>query len=303
MRKTTAASSALALAVLALTGCTAAPGPDGGDCAARNGSASIESAVKVTGDLGEPELAVDSPVRSSRIAYADVIVGDGPAIESGGQNAIITRVLYNGATGQPVDGGTSVWSPDSTSAQFPGVGDVLECATAGSRVVAAVPAKELPEGMAGQIGLGARDSLIAVFDVRYILLPKAQGRDVFNDARGLPTVVRAADGRPGIIIPDGAAPKKPFVQTLIEGEGDEVGDGAPMFNYTAVDWADRSVAATTWDAGVSFDPSALPEQVTDAMKKAAIGSQLLVVVPGEGSDATAFVVDILGVIPEELTQG
>ncbi|WP_309129203.1 hypothetical protein [Microbacterium sp.] len=303
MRKTTAAFSAIALAAFALTGCAAAPGNDGADCAPRESSTTLASSAKVSGDLGSPKLDLDRPVRTSKLSYVDAIEGEGRAVAEETQSAIVTLALHNGASGEVLQQGVGLWSPESLSQQLPGVGEVLECVTAGSRVIASIPAASLPEGMAAQVGLQPGDSLVGVFDVHDVLHTSAEGRDVFNDASGLPTVVRAADGRPGVIIPDGDAPKDAVMQTLIEGEGDEVGDAVPLFNFTAVSWSDRSVTASNWGESVSSSTSGLPEQVVEAMKKAAIGSQLLVVVPGEDSDATAYVVDVLGVIPEELTQG
>lgn len=257
----------------------------------------------MTGSFGTPQVSVDLPVRASEIKYADLIVGDGAPIASATQNAIMSRVLVNGSTGEPIHSGVSVWSPESASTELPGVDAALACATEGSRVAVAIPADELPEGMADQIGLGADESMLAVYDIRYTLLQKAEGDDVFNTTRGLPSVVRAPDGRPGIIVPDSAAPTKPVTETLIEGRGDEVGDGAAMFNYTAVSWDDRSVTGTSWDGAVMLNAGSLPEEVGTAISDARIGSQIMVIVPGDAGDATTYVVDILGVIPEELTQG
>jgi peptidylprolyl isomerase len=127
---------------------------------------------------------------------------------------------------------------------------------------------------------------------------RAEGADVFNNARGVPTVVRAPDGRPGIIIPDSKAPTKTVTQTLIAGDGAKVGDEQPFFAYTAVGWNDRKVAESTWGKLPEADLSKLPKQVADAVKSATVGSQLLVVVPGEGdAQAVAYVVDILGSVP------
>jgi len=301
VRKPTAAFSALALTALALTGCSAAPGANGAGCE-RDSSSMIESSVSVTGDLGAPKLDLERPVTTAKVSYSDVIRGDGRAVGSKTQSAVVTLSLYSGSSGDVMQQSPGLWSPETLSQQLKGVGDVLECATAGSRVVASIPVSSLPEGAADQIGLRDSESLIGVFDVHEVLYTHAEGRDVFNDARGLPTVVRAADGRPGVIIPDGDAPAKPVVQTLIAGDGAEVGDATPLFNFTAVNWSDRSVTASNWGDAVSSDTASLPEQVGAAVKKATVGSQLLVVVPGEESDATAYVVDVLGVIPEELMQ-
>lgn len=302
MRKSTAALSALALSALALTGCSTAPGADASGCV-RDGSAVLQMAVKATGDLGAAKVSLNSPVPTSQVIYADLIVGDGPAVRDAAQDVVGTITLLSGATGQVIDSGAGVWSQKTLSAQFGGAGAALDCATGGSRVAFAVPAADLPEGLADQAGLGASDSMVGTIDVQEVLLPSAQGRDVFNDARGMPTVVRAPGGRPGIIIPDSAAPKKDVTQTLIVGEGEKVGDGLAMFQYTAVSWADRTVKNSSWDSGVVFDRTTLPEQVMEQVAEATVGSQLLVVVPGEKGDATAYVVDVLGIVPPELVRG
>lgn len=300
MRKTTAALSALALSTLVLTGCSAAaPTFDGAACE-RDSSAALERSVTVTGDLGAPQVEIELPVHTGKPAYADIITGDGRAITDSRQEAILTRVLVNGTTEQTLDAQLKLWSPESAGAELSGVDEALACATAGSRIVASIPASELPEGAAQQIGLDANDSLVAVYDVRYTALAKADGSAVFNDAPGLPSVVRAPDGRPGVIIPDTAAPKKTITETLLQGEHEKVGDGTALIRSTSVGWTSRSVGQTTWDATLT-GTDGLPAEVVDAVSSSRVGSQLMVIVPTEsGDDAAVYVVDVLGVIPEEL---
>lgn len=302
MRKTTAALSALALSALALTGCSTTPGADAAGCA-REDSTALQMAVDVSGDLGSPQVALSSAVPTSHVIYDDLIVGDGPAVRTADQNVVGTITLLNGATGQVLDQGAGVWSQNTLSAQFGGAGAALDCVTEGSRVAFAVPASDLPDGMAEQGGLGANDSIVGTIDVQEVLLPSARGHAVFNDAHGLPTVVRAADGRPGIIVPLSPAPQKTVTQTLIAGEGAEVGDGLAMFQYTAVGWTDRTVKNTSWDTGVVYDKTTLPKPVLDEVAKATVGSQILVVVPDDSGDATVYVVDVLGIVPPELVRG
>lgn len=301
VRKTTAALSALALSALALTGCGAAPG-DGASGCERNESAALRMSVDATGEIGSPRVSLIAPAPTSKVIYDDLIVGDGPAVREHEQSVLGTVTLLSGATGQVLQTAAVLWSPRTMDAQLGG-GASLECATEGSRVAFAIPAADLPEGMAAQAGLGADGSMVGTIDIQEVLLPRAEGRDVFNDARGLPTVVRAPDGRPGIIIPDSAVPETTVTQTLIEGRGAEVADGAPLFHYTAVGWADRSVSATSWDSGVVHDAGAVPEQVRDAIANSTVGSQVLVVLPEDDGDAHVYVVDVLGIVPPELIRG
>ncbi|BDZ38333.1 hypothetical protein GCM10025863_09470 [Microbacterium suwonense] len=268
--------------------------------------------MNASGDIGSPQVGLSAPVVTSKPIYDDLIVGDGPAVRESAQNVVGTVTLLNGETGQALQTAAVVWSADTMSTQLGGDGEALLCATEGSRVAFAIPASDLPEGLADQAGLSADGSVVGSIDIQEVLLPRATGRDVFNDARGLPTVVRAADGRPGIIIPGSAAPAKTVVQTLIEGAGQKVGDDVAMFNYTSVDWNSRSMKSTSWDSRVVSDATTLPEAVMTQVAKATVGSQLLVVVPDDSGDsddasdsrdATAYVVDVLGIVPPELIRG
>lgn len=256
--------------------------------------------VQVTGDLGAASVSLDAPVRTAKVAYADLIRGDGEPITSPEQFAILNRTLVSGATGDVIHAAISFWSPETASAEFAGIDEALACATVGSRVVVALPLSALPEGAAAQLGLRGNDSLLAIYDVRAAMLPHAEGSAVFSGARGLPTVVRAADGRPGIIVPDSAAPKKAVTQTLIKGSGEVVGDRAPVILSTSVDWKTQDVVDSSWGGAVT-GVDGLPEEAQDAVKKATVGSQLMLVVPDEAGDATVYVIDVLGIVPEELT--
>lgn len=301
MRKTTAALSALALSTVVLTGCSAATPTFEGAACERDSSAALKMSVDVSGEFGSPQVSVETPVHTGHLAYADVITGKGRTITERNQEAILARVIVNGTTGEAIDGQLKLWSPDSAAAELPGVDKALECATEGSRIVVAIPASALPDGVADQIGLDAKGNLLAVYDVHYTTLAQADGAAVFNDAPGLPSVVRAPDGRPGVIIPDVAAPKKTVVETLLQGEHEKVGDGTALIRSTSVGWADRSVDQTTWD-GTLTGTNGLPAEVAEAVSKARVGSQLMVVVPSDtAGDATVHVIDVLGVVPQELT--
>lgn len=304
MRKTTAALSALALSAIALTGCSAsAPSFDGVACE-RDSSAALATKVQADGELGSAKVNITAPVRTSKVSYADLITGEGAAISSATQFAIVGVTLVNGNTGDILQQADTFWSPESASQQFPGLGDALECATDGSRVAAAIPSKDLPEGMSDQIGLKGNESLVVVSDVRAVMLQHAEGESVFNDANGLPTVVRAADGHPGVIVPDSAAPKKAVTQTLIKGHGDKIGadvqgSSPAVVRSMSVGWKSGEVRASSWETGVE-NIGEMPEEVQKAVKQSTIGSQVMVVVPGESGDATVYVVDVVGEIPAEL---
>ena len=120
--------------------------------------------------------------------------------------------------------------------------------------------------------------------------------------------MRAPDGRPGIIVPDGAPPKDLVVQTIKKGDGENVtGDVPVRVHYTGVLWDDKTVFDTTWDGDPkSITLDAVVPGFATALKGQTVGSQVMVVVPpdqGYGkteqasvpADSTlVFVIDILG---------
>lgn len=306
MRKTSAVLATLSLAVLALTGCTAAPSFNGAACDRSAGGEGIRDAVTVTGDIGEkPDVTVFSPLSLKDSAYADLTVGDGREIRSGSQVVSLELSLYSGTTGEEVFSTAydasqrGLSTTDSWTEQSPGLGEVLQCATAGSRIVAGLTPDAFGAKSLSGIGLEDDDDVVFVIDVVDVFPTKAEGTLQFNDAGGMPTVVRAPDGTPGIIIPDRAAPEKTAVQTLIKGDGPELtADQTPVVNVTAVNWDDKSVVTTTWGTTPRVDLGTAVPDVGKALIGTPIGSQLLVVVPGlDQASAIAYVVDVLGVVP------
>jgi peptidylprolyl isomerase len=194
---------------------------------------------------------------------------------------------------------------------FPEIGDALHCATEGSRVVVALPPGGVEAETAASNGLGKDDSSIAVIDLHKVYLSQADGSLVYNTGRGLPSVVRAPDGRPGVIIPDGEPPAEVAMQTLKKGAGPVVtADDSVRVHYTGVLWDDRSVFETTWDGdpkSVTKDAEGVVPGFRKAIEGQTVGSQVMVVVPpeqGYGDKASGsvppnstlvYVIDILGI--------
>lgn len=314
MRKTPAALITVSLTALALTGCTAAPTFDGAPCI-RATDSHLASLATVTGELGsEPKVSLPSPINVTQSSVSDLIVGDGRAITTGDQLLALDVALYAGDSGKQIvatefNGDLSRLSNiDSWGQQIPGIATALECATEGSRILTGISPEDLGPDAAAGFDLGKDESVVAVIDVLKVYLPHAEGSLQFNGALGLPTVVRAPDGRPGIIIPDAAAPTELVVQTLIKGDGPVVtGDEALRVHYTGVTWAGRDVFDSSWDSNAKqFDLASVIPGFAEGLTGQTVGSQVLIVIPpalGYGEQAQAgipanstlvFVVDILG---------
>ncbi|MFK0241508.1 hypothetical protein ACIQTX_11655 [Microbacterium sp. NPDC090281] len=298
MRKTSAVLASLSLAVLALTGCTATAS-DGAVACDRGGNEKILNVADVSGDIGSlPEVSVFGPVKSDKTSYADVTVGDGLALETKFQPVVLDIAFYGGDSGEKLyqsefNGDQSrVHSIDYWAQRSAGLSDVLECATAGSRVLAVLTPEDFGAQNVEAFGLDKGENIVAVIDVLDVMPSKASGALQFNDARGLPTVVRAPDGTPGVIIPDVPAPTEITTQTLIKGDGPKVKAGdIVVSNIMGVGWDEKKVTTSSWGAEASIGAAA--EQLVGAT----VGSQLLVVFPAsESTPATAVVVDILGAV-------
>ena len=300
MRKTSAVLATLSLAALALTGCASAPSFAGETCDRAADSSAILDSVTVDGELGaKPDVEVFGPVKASKTSYADAVVGDGRTLTSTSQPFVLDLTFFAGNSGKPLyeteynDDLSRVHSIAYWSQKSAGLEKALECTTGGSRVVAVLTPDDFGQANVEAFGLDDDENVVAVIDVLDVSLARAEGAPQFNDAQGMPTVVRAPDGTPGVIVPDSPAPKKSVTQTLIKGDGAVVEKGQTIItNLTAVGWDDKKVATSTWGSEPNIGPAA------NELVGATVGSQLLVVVPeADGNKATAIVVDILGIVP------
>lgn len=312
MRTIPTALTVLALASLSLAGCAAAdtaavcPTPDD----------SVASTITVSGATSQqPTVEMYTPLHVEDTVAWDIGEPTGTPVTTDTQLVVVDITLVSGETGEtlvatPYDGAlTNVFSITQWEQTFPDFAEVLECASEGSRIVAALPPEGVAEQTASAIGLAADDSAVAVVDVRKVYLPKADGANQYVATHNVPTVVRAPDGRPGIIVPDAAPPEEVVVEVLKKGDGEVVDGSAPVrVHYTGVTWADGEVFDTSWDGDpASFTLDAVVPGFAQALEGQTVGSQVLAIVPpeaGYGDQAQGaipagstlvFVVDILGV--------
>lgn len=279
-----------------------------------NGAASTDL-VTVEGAVGAaPDVEVYTPFHVDDTVWSDISEGEGVAITTPEQLVVLDLVVLSGETGESVvstsfdENPTSVYPMQRWIETLPGLETALACAQEGSRVVVGLPADALNPDAAAEIGLAADESAVVVVDVRKVYLPHATGSDQFVDTAGLPTVVRAPDGRPGVLIPDSAAPQELVVKTLIKGDGAVVTGEEPVrAHYTGLLWDTKEVFDTSWDGEpVSFSLDAVVPGFAAALEGQTVGSQVLVVVPPDqgygdagqgpipGGATLVFVIDILG---------
>lgn len=302
------ALSAIALSGVLLAGCsssapaadespTAAPVVDLCSAAAPSGAAS--DAVTVDGEVGQESTATfTSPLEITNLQTTVVEEGSGDPVESG---ELVTYALsaFNAETGEKLgaigyDGNPVL--PVQISPDNP-IGQILGCATPGTRVVVAYPPADPNPGQ------------VYVFDF-VSTVPDAAWGEPQEPKAGLPEVTLADDGAPTIEIPSGDAPADLQLDTLKKGGGATVESGdTVLVQYTGVKWSDGSVFDSSWENGApaSFQTTGVVDGFRQALEGQTVGSQVLVVIPpalgyGEAGssdnelagETLVFVVDILG---------
>ena len=307
MRKIPALVVTLGL-VASLSACATSAAPGSAGCPPTGDAASV---VTATGAFGEkPEATVPSPIVTTETQVSTVIEGDGARLVDGSP-VLIDYTLFDGSTGTEVENSGydgSIGNPVTVggSALAP-LADALECSTVGSRVVVALKASELQASLSGSTAPASDDpdaAYIAVVDIRQSFLAKANGRLV-PGADGLPAVVTAPDGAPGITVPVAPAPTTQQTHLVREGDGSRLtADSTAVVQFTAVTWAEPStVAGSTWTNGdtattVALDDQTLPAALRDALVGQTVGSQVMTVVPAsdENPSTYVYVFDVLGAL-------
>lgn len=310
MRKFSAVLSVTALALLTLAGCAPAPGTaNASGCTPAGGDDSTLKLVTTTGDLGGSlQITAPAGLTVKDAAHTTPIMGTGEQITDANQIIKATVTVLNTADSStfPLQVSKLPYTSLTEIAQFfPDAPTQLLCATAGSRVVLGVPASSLNPQDAQQLGLKGVEGLVAVVDIQEAMLPHAEGSDVFNSAWGMPSIVRAPDGRPGVVVPSGNAPTKPVIETVIKGSGPIVKQDEIMFaQQTVVSWSTHQVTSSTWDNGTPFLIHLASKQNSDGplpavfsqLKDVTVGSQIMIVDPSDG-DAQIYVIDVTGAVP------
>jgi len=334
LRKSLAFATSIALA-LALAGCSSIDSEEAmfaalkancGDAVAETNAQSPVKNVKVTIGGEEAKVEFETPLQASTADKSDTAVlaaGTGPAI-TGNQIVELEYMGINAATGEVFQpsalDGSGAYEQLLKPGEDPLFCEALGGVREGSRVAILYPGEVL-HGGAGieQLGIGANDDVLFVFDVRNVYLPYAVGNEK-GAQTGFPTIIRALDGVPGVTIPvDSPFPKAAkdgavatAVEVLIEGAGEtvKVGDEV-LLHYAGYTWADGAQFDSSWEkgqpAGFVIKEPGLITGFVQAVAGQKVGSQVVAVIPpslGYGSEAMStipanstlvFVIDILGI--------
>ncbi len=328
MRRRPALLSALtatALIAVALAGCAPAgrgPGNQPAGCTPALPSGDASSIVKASGALGEsPTTTFPTPLIGSSSQVTVLEAGHGTPAAKGAQ-VDVQATVYDARTGrslaatsydraQPFRVAAGVSIPTQSGAARSTIAEALTCAQTGSRIALTATGPSL--------GLGIDTKhVVVVIDVASAYLGKADGANQLPKD-GMPTVVTAVDGQPGIVLQELRKPTAARSEVVKAGGGAVLKKGQDaVLMFTAWTWPTGGEkpavvdSLDTWAgrqaATVALDPSSgLPAAALTALIGQKVGSQVLVVLPpaaGFGAtapsgitadDTVVLVFDLLGV--------
>jgi hypothetical protein len=287
----------------ALAGCTAFSIDGGCEPAFQPGDAS--NAVTATGDVSDsPDVTFPTPLIAEETQRSVLVAGEGaPAVPGAVVRADYT--YFDGSTGESGTESTTLFTASDVAKQL---GEALQCVTVGSRVVVVGPAVDLFPDVSEE----TTDTIVAVLDITAVYLGKANGVNQLPQD-GMPTVVTAVDGTPGISSTYVPAADEPRIATIKAGGGATVAESdTVVFHARSWNWSAGLTNNVTegdinsWAAGTPFwlAPTVETlgdETLVDALVGSQVGSQVLVVIPpADGAaSATVFVFDILGILADE----
>lgn len=312
------AVAALASIALLLAGCQSAPvDPAGEQSCVPTPAGSASEAVEVTWGDAVPTIQVDGTLHAYRTQRTVAYAGDGRMAESG---SLVTfaYAAFDGSSGELIDsaGFESTYPQvvlDGTSL-VAGMEKALICATAGSQIIAVLPATDaFGEPGNERYGIAADAPVVLTIDVVDVAADRATGeRQAVIDS--LPRVDVGATGEPQVTIPPRLPPKEYSATVLKLGAGEPVTEGATVtVEYLGVEWQSNRIFDSSWyrDQLVRMPTSGYLKGIEDAIIGQPVGSQILVIVPPEhgygaagnlelgidSGDTLVFVVDILAALP------
>jgi FKBP-type peptidyl-prolyl cis-trans isomerase len=332
MRKLPLILAAAALTALTLAGCSGTPSPTASPSASGAAQAQpgtcvntpegdASKSIKVGGDAGAKATAdFKFPLMAKSTERTVLSKGDGEELKVGDMT-FINFTAFNATSGKEIsstyDQGSSseVVGVDETQG-LPGFSKAIECAPAGSRIVAVVPPAD---GFGAQgnssLGIAATDSLVFVFDVSKSTVNAADTASLKATGTpqppvaGVPAVTIADDGTPTVTIPDTAPPAETTVTVLKKGDGQVVGPtDSSIVQYQGIIWGSKKIFDQSWGRSpLPVSPGGSIAGFLKAIEGQTVGSQVIVsMTPADGygdqgnsqagiapTDTLVFVIDIL----------
>lgn len=309
----------LALLLALLLGVTlAACGEDGDDGDGSDEAGSGLDSLSIEGEVGsEPEVTFDGQLDVDQVTSDVVAEGDGEQIEGGDQ--VLAHIwIGNGFTQEKAFSTYDGKQPQVLTVDEKNLSELflagLEDQSVGSRVAVAASA-ETAFGESGnpQLGIGNKDSVVAVIDVLSVIPEGPQG-DQQKAPAWAPSLEGEETAPTGLDFGGTPEPSGKLREAvLVAGDGETVEKGQTI----AVDYLGQVYGAEQpFDESYTKQPTAFPIGVGGVVKGwdqalvgQTVGSRMMLAIPPElgygkqgnegagikGTDTLYFVVDILAV--------
>jgi peptidylprolyl isomerase len=312
VRRLPALLTAVALATVlasSLTACAGDPGSEGCTPVYQPGGAS--ELVTATGSA--PDVSFPTPLITEGSQVSTLKKGTGDPI---GDRATVDLQLtiLDGATGNLL---VSDSSKDQVrryvaAGKDSSLNQALLCAKVDGRIALTTTAEAgFGPGALKDAGFSDDDTLVIVMDIDAVYLGKADGINQLPED-GMPNVVTAPDGRPGIQVPSTDAPEELRVETVKAGDHATVKNGdAVVVHFSSFTWpapgdlpneVDSSWPGTPTTVKVDKKATAsaaqgVPPAAAAQLVGTKVGSQVLVVIPpdDQSEDTIIVVIDVLGI--------
>jgi hypothetical protein len=313
---------AAALLTASLAGCSAIPG-FGGGCTPIYEPGDSSSLVTAEGSFGvKPTVDFPTPLVVTTPEVSVIDAGDGRQVLDGDQ----VDYTFAELTGKDAEdlSGESAASRIEAGLDTDAISKALVCAHVGDRIALTATVEQAHGAGAGGESLKDTDTVVVVIDISAAYIGKADG---FNQLPkdGMPTVVTAVDGTPGITVPAEDPPTETQIGLIKAGDGATAkNDDVAIVHYSFWTWPtekggepDAVSGGSTWDTKIAqnlplvsiADGGGVPQGLYDAIAGHRVGSQVIVVIPpgddnfspenmpgGVTAESTViFVVDILGI--------
>lgn len=323
-RRSVRTASALVVTSALVSSLVACSGPlNAADCTPVVPTGDAAGYVEATGAFGsQPEVDFPTPLSTDGVQKSVIDAGEGEPIGAG-QIVDFQVSLFNGQDGELIT--ASAYSDDeaplrrTAGSEIDLLGLALQCAQVDSRIAVTGTIEDVfgAGALDPALGLADDDAIVMVLDVQAAYLGRATGVPQLG-AAGIPAVVTAPNGQPGVTIPDEQPPTELRSHTLVLGQGAEIEEGdRVVLHYTGLLWSTTSIFDSSWDRGApatftitSFenDPNGVVPGLADGLVGRSIGSQVIVVIPPEfgypagqapatipDGSTMVFVVDLLGI--------
>ena len=278
MRKPLLVTGTAMSAALLLVGCSGGGGLR---------SVEISDDERTAGEA--PSIDFETPIKVEGNETQVLEEGDGEEIDPG-DTLMVQMSIYGGGDKSELGesysqrAGQVLSFDDDLKERVPELYEAMEGMKVGGVVAYS------SDATAGQSGTEGDDSTaVEVYEI-VDEIPSGIDGEMKDSPDGLPTVTEDDNGDPAIAAPEGEAPEEVTSEYLIEGDGEEVGEGDTVVaDYVGVRWDDGEVFDSSYESG---SPAALPLETmipgwAEALEGKKTGSRVIMSIPAEKAYGTA----------------